>query len=130
MIGKRREICDRRVAMAKERGGERAVEPVSRAEARGRGLRWLNQMVFGVLCLCVGSMVVAAAWPERKRTAEMERTLAETLERERESLARREQHQLELEALKQDREYLELRARDRLDWYREGERVYRIVRPE
>jgi cell division protein FtsB len=75
-------------------------------------------------------MVVAAAWPERKRTAEMERTLAETLERERESLARREQHQLELEALKQDREYLELRARDRLDWYREGERVYRIVRPE
>lgn len=114
--------------MAKNSGGERPWEPVSRAEARSRGLRWVNQLVFGLFCLCLGGMVVVAALPERRRTEEMEKLLARTLERERESLARREQHQMEWEALKQDRDYLELRARDRLDLYREGERVYRIER--
>lgn len=116
--------------MGKPKGADRSLEAESRAEARGRGFRWLNQIVFGILCLCLGSMVVVAALPERKRTAEMERSLAETRERERESLARREQHRMELEALKHDRGYLELRARDRLDLCREGERVYRIERPK
>ena len=96
-------------------------------EARSRFLRALNRSVFGLLCLGVGSMVVAAL-PERRRTEEAEKTLAEVQERERESLARREQHMVEMSALKHDQAYLELRARDRLDLYREGERVMRVER--
>ena len=97
-------------------------------EARSRFLRALNRSVFGLLCLGVGSMVVVAALPERRRTEEAEKTLVEVQERERESLARREQHMVEMSALKHDQAYLELRARDRLDLYREGERVLRVER--
>ena len=47
-------------------------------------------------------------------------------EREEKVLADREYHQIEHRALREDPEFLEIHARDRLDYYRAGERVLKF----
>jgi cell division protein FtsB len=50
------------------------------------------------------------------------------LEAEKKVLAEKEYRETEYQALKEDPEFLELNAMDRLNLHREGERVYRIKR--
>ena len=45
-------------------------------------------------------------------------------------LADREYKQIEMRALKEDPAFLEIHARDRLDYYMEGERVFKFKRTE
>ncbi|NJR42878.1 MAG: hypothetical protein HC767_09690 [Akkermansiaceae bacterium] len=48
--------------------------------------------------------------------------------REKEILADREYHQIEHRALREDPAFLEIHARDRLDYYLEGEKVLKFKR--
>ena len=44
--------------------------------------------------------------------------------------AEKEHREIEYRAMKEDTAFLELKAMDRLNLHREGERIYRIKRPE
>jgi hypothetical protein len=56
----------------------------------------------------------------------LEAKLALVKERQREVVAQRDHRNIELRALREDPMFLEIHARDRLDYYREGERVLRF----
>ena len=78
-------------------------------------------------CLAVGFVVVSTAAPQKRRLEAMEAKLAQTKEREQKVLDEREYHEIEHTALLKDPEFLEIQARDRLDYYREGERVLKFT---
>ena len=103
---------------------------MSKIEARTEWIRSLNRTVVSLLALGVGVVVVASAVPERKRLSEKELELRETLAREVEMKAERDADAVHYQALKNDPQYLEERARDRLDYCRPNERVLRIQREE
>jgi cell division protein FtsB len=79
-------------------------------------------------CLSLGFVVVATAFPQRQTLDKLEAKLALIQEREQEVLAERDHRNIELRALREDPAFLELHARDRLDYCREGERVLRFKR--
>ena len=90
-----------------------------------RGAGRLGFIAFG---LALGFVVLATAVPQRRELAKLEARLAQAVERERIVVAEREQRQIELRALREDPAYLEMHARDRLDYCREGERILRFPR--
>jgi len=87
-------------------------------------------MVFVVLCMAVGFVVVATAVPQKRKLVELEDKLAKVKAREREVLAERESCEIEHRALREDPAFLEIHARDRLNYYREGERVLKFRKAE
>lgn len=101
---------------------------MTRIEKRGDFIRGLNRTVVAVICLGVGVLVVASSIPERKHLATKERELAEVLGREAEVRAEKTVCEIEQRALREDPEFLETIARDRLDYSKPGERVLRIER--
>lgn len=103
---------------------------VSRIEARTEWIRSLNRMVVAVLMLGLGVVVVASAVPERKRLAEKEQQLRQANVREAEVRAEKEAEEVHYQALKEDPQFLETMARDRLDYCRPDERVLRIQRED
>jgi cell division protein FtsB len=114
--------------MAKKR--KPAAAKLRRLEARVRVLQGAGNLVFFCLCASVGFVVVATAFPQKRELDRIEEQLARIREREREVLAEREYHEIENRALRTDLEYIETRARDRLGYYREGERVLKFPRGE
>ena len=101
---------------------------MTRVEKRSDFIRSLNRTVVAVLCLGVGVLVVASSVPERKRLADKEQELVEVLGREGEVRAVKAACEIEQRALREDPEFLETMARDRLDYSQPGERVLRIQR--
>jgi hypothetical protein len=101
---------------------------LARMESRIRVLRGLNRIAFMAMCLAVGFLVVATAVPQRRNLMALESVLDDARSREQETLAEKEYHAVEYQALRTDPEFLELHARDRLDYHRPGERVLRIRR--
>ena len=95
---------------------------------RTAGIRVLNRFAFVVLVLLGCVAVALLSVPEVKELKRLEAELAYTKEQEAEAQARKDQKRRELDAIKEDPEYLELRARDRLDMQRSGERIFRIER--
>ena len=87
-----------------------------------------NRIVFGVLGLVLGMAVVASALPQKRRLTDLEFELARVLEAEKAILAEKEYRETEYHALKGDPEFLELKAMDRLNLHREGNKVYRMKR--
>jgi hypothetical protein len=79
-----------------------------------------------MFCLAVGFVVLATAFPQWRELERLETKLAGAKEREEDVLADREYHQIEFAALREDPAFLEIHARDRLDYYREGERVLKF----
>ncbi len=112
------------------RRDQKGMLGMSKIEARTEWIRSLNRSVVSVMALGVGVVVVASAVPERKRLSAMETELRETIAREAEARAERDADAVHYQALKDDPQYLEERARDRLDYCRPGERVLRIQREE
>lgn len=112
--------------MARKR--EQLPGRVVRMAARTRVINAANLIVFAMACLTAASVAVALALPQGRKVTELEYQLEMTKAREEKVLAEKEYRDTELRALREDREYLELRARDRLDLYREGEKVLRIHR--
>jgi cell division protein FtsB len=79
-------------------------------------------------CVALGFVVVATAFPQRRTLEKLEANLKLAQERERLVAAERDYRRIELRALREDPAYLEIQARDRLDYFREGERVLRFRR--
>jgi cell division protein FtsB len=101
---------------------------LTRLEARTRMIRGAGRMVFIAFGVALGFVVLATAVPQRRELAKLEARLEQAKDRERIVNAEREQRRIELRALREDPAYLEIHARDRLDYCREGERVLRFQR--
>lgn len=101
---------------------------LTRLEARTRAIRSAGTLALFACCLSLGFVVVATAVPQRRTLEKLEAKLKLAKERERMILAEKEHRTIELRALRTDPEFLEIQARDRLDYSREGERVLRFKR--
>lgn len=100
----------------------------ARLEVRMRVLAVAQQVAWAGFWMALGFVVVATAVPQRRALGKLEDRLKEAQAREGMVLAERDNRRIELKALREDPAYLELHARDRLDYYREGERVLRFKR--
>ena len=94
--------------------------------ARTTGLRIVNRTAFTILLVtgCVAMAVLSV--PQARKLRSLSEELARVNARETHVRAQKERRGRELAALRNDPAYLELVARDRLDLYRSGERIYRI----
>jgi len=99
---------------------------LTRLEARTRVIQGASRLAFVTFCMSVGFVVVATAFPQRRELARLEAKLKLAKDREESVAADKEYHQVEYRALREDPAYLEIHARDRLDYYREGERVLKF----
>jgi cell division protein FtsB len=111
--------------MARKR---KEVVVLTRLEARTRVIRGAGHMVFIAFGVSLGFVVVATAVPQWRELGKLETKLQAAVEREQSANTVREHRRIELKALREDPAYLEIHARDRLDYSREGERVLRIRR--
>lgn len=113
-------------AMARKR---KAIAPeVTRLEARTRALSSANKVMIFALCVSAGFVVAAASMPQKRKLEVLQERLAEVRSRETAAIARRDDHADLFRSLKNDPACLEQYARDRLDYYRAGERILRIDR--
>lgn len=101
---------------------------LTRLEARTRAIKGGLHLTFVMFCISIGFVVVATAFPQHKELVKLEDKLKAVKDREKVVLAEREYHQIEYRALREDPEFLEIHARDRLDYYRDGERVLKFRR--
>ena len=99
---------------------------LTRLEARTRVIQGAGRIVFVVFCMAIGFVVVATAFPQRRELERLEAKLVLAKEREAGIVADREYHQIEYRALREDPAFLEIHARDRLGYYREGERILKF----
>jgi hypothetical protein len=106
------------------------LEGLKRLESRVRVIQGMRRMVFIVFCVSFGFLVVATAIPQKRALDKLELKLAASKLNERRILAEQEHRGIELRALREDPAYLEIHARDRLDYCDEGERVLRFRRDQ
>ena len=99
---------------------------LTRLEARTRLIQGAGHLAFVGFCMAIGFVVVATAFPQRRELERLEVKLKQAQEQEESILADKEYHQIEYRALREDPEFLEIHARDRLDYYREGERILKF----
>ena len=104
------------------------VAKLTRLEARTRVIRGASRVVCIIFGMALGFVVVATAVPQLREMEKLEVRLEQAREREREIMAERDQRRVELRALREDPRFLELKARDRLDLCRDGEKVLRFER--
>ena len=101
---------------------------LTRLEARTRVIQGAGKLALIACCLSLGFVVVATAFPQRRALEKLEGRLALAKEQECQVIAERDQRRIELRALREDPAYLEIHARDRLDYCRDGEKVFRFRR--
>ena len=101
---------------------------LTRLEARTRVIQGAGKVALIACCLSLGFVVVATAFPQRRTLEKLEAKLELARQRERMVNAERDHRRIELRALREDPAFLEIQARDRLDYSREGERVLRFKR--
>lgn len=101
---------------------------LTRLEARTRLIHGAGRAAFVGFCMAIGFVVVATAFPQRRDLEKLEAKLVLAKQREAKVFADREYHRVEYRALREDPEFLEIHARDRLDYYREGERILKFRR--
>ena len=99
---------------------------LTRLEARTRVIQGAGRIVFVVFCMAIGFVVVATAFPQRREMEKLEAKLKLAKDYEATILADREYHQVEYRALREDPSFLEIHARDRLNYYRTGERILKF----
>lgn len=104
------------------------LSKLTRMEARTRAIQVAVKIALMVCCVTLGFVVVATAFPQRRTLEKLEANLKVAQEREHAVLAERDFRTIELRALREDPAYLEIQARDRLDYCRDGERVLRFRR--
>lgn len=109
---------------AKRRLNNRATKMHARTEKMHTGVR----LGFCVLALmgCVAFMV--AMLPEYRKLEKMQLDLGEVRGMENEVVSRVDAKDREHRAIESDSEYRELIARDRLNYYKPGEHVFRLER--
>jgi cell division protein FtsB len=104
------------------------AEKLTRMEARTKAIQGAGKLALIACCLALGFVVVATAFPQRRTLEKLEAKLKLAQQRERLVTAERDERDIELRALREDPAYLEIHARDRLDYSREGEKVLRFRR--
>lgn len=102
------------------------AEKIARMEGVTRFIKGLNRLLYVVLAIAFGLLVTATAIPQKRKLEELQTKLRMTQEREQDAIDRKEHNEIRLHALREDTAYLEVQARDRLNYYREGERVLRF----
>lgn len=104
------------------------AKKLANVETSTRFVRGINR----ILCFCVaiafGLLIAATAAPQKQDYEKLQTKLLQTQAREETALARKEYKEIQLKALREDTSYLEIQARDRLNYYRPGERVLRFDR--
>ena len=78
------------------------------------------------LTACVAFL--ASALPHQKKLDQLRLDLDEVLVDEQAAIERKDAKERELGAIKDDSDYLEIIARDRLNYYKPGEHIFRIER--
>jgi Septum formation initiator len=101
---------------------------LKRLEARIRVIQGMGRLVLIAFGGALGFVVVATAVPQKRELDALERKLEQAREHERMVMSERNHRQVELRALREDPGFLEIQARDRLDYAGEGERVLRVRR--
>jgi cell division protein FtsB len=109
--------------MAKKR---MAAVKLTRLEARTRAIQGAGKLALIACSLSLGFVVVATAFPQRRKLDKLEAKLVIAKQREHEVMQECDYRKTELQALREDPEYLEIHARDRLGYCRPGERVLRF----
>lgn len=100
----------------------------SRVRAYTRFFRNCNVLAFYIVGFLVAGVVIAKCLPEYYHLLEQERRLAKVQVQEAAVQERADQQLREYRALEQDSSFLEIYGRDRLDFYKPGERVFRFSR--
>lgn len=96
--------------------------------ARTQTMKKLNIAAFYVLLIIACLGVIATCLPEFQALQSSEEELATIQESELAMDSRVDQQLREYRALEQDPYFLEIYGRDRLDMYKQGERVFRFSR--
>lgn len=99
---------------------------LARVEGRIRLIGAINRMLYVAMAAAFGLIIMAFSVPQKKEYENLQAKLLATKEREQETLTRKEHASIELQALREDPAFLEVQARDRLNYYRKGERVLRF----
>ncbi len=99
-----------------------------RLEARARVIKGAGKLALIAFCLSLGFVVIASAVPQKRELDKLNAKLKLVKEQERLVCEEQEHRRIELRALREDPAYLEIHARDRLDYARDGERVLRFKR--
>ena len=102
------------------------IDRLRRIERRTRFYVFCQRVMMLAFGLSAGLLVVASAMPQKRVLDDLERALTESRNREQAMLEEKQDHETELRALREDQEFLEIHARDRLDYYREGERILKF----
>lgn len=102
------------------------AQKLAHMETSNRVIRRVNGGLCIFLAVAFGLLIAATAVPQKRKFEKLAIQLRQTQERENETLARKEYKEVELHALREDNSYLEIQARDRLNYYRPGERVLRF----
>ena len=102
------------------------VEKLRRLEARTRWLVFCRRLMAMACGLAAGMLVVAMAMPQKRVLDDLELALEEAQQREQAILEEKQDYETELRALREDPEFIEIHARDRLDFHREGERILKF----
>ncbi len=103
-------------------------EKLARVEGSTRFIQSVNRLLCVVLAVAFGLLIAATAVPQKRELEKLQAKLRSVQARETITLARKEHKEIQLHALREDPSYLEVEARDRLNYYREGERVLRFDR--
>ena len=109
--------------MAKKRVTEKKL---AQMESANRLIQGINKLLCVGLAVAFGLLIAATAAPQKRELEKLQAKLRVAQAREQETLDRKEYKEIELQALREDPSYLEIQARDRLNYYHEGEKVLRF----
>lgn len=102
------------------------TEKIARMEIATRFIKGMNRLLNVMMAVAFGLLITATAIPQKRKFETLQTKLRMTEEREQDAIDRKEHAEIRLYALREDSAYLEVQARDRLNYYREGERVLRF----
>jgi len=101
---------------------------IKRLQAQTQVIHSMNKLLFACVGLAVGCVVCATYFPAKRHLGELQQKLAETEQQEQAVLREKEYHETELQAMKTDMAFVELKAMDRLNLHHPGEKILRIKR--
>jgi len=100
----------------------------NKMRARTERINSSVRLAFCGLALTACCAFLAAALPHQKKLEKLNVDLAEVQAAELSVIDRKDAKERELRAIEDDPNYLELIARDRLNYYKPGEHIFRIER--
>ena len=102
------------------------AEKLARLEATTRVIKGSNRVLCLTTAIAFGLLITATSIPQKREYEKLQSKLRNVQNREQATLDIKDHKQIQLHALREDTSYLEIQARDRLNYYREGERVLRF----